>query len=102
MSKLTIKLTDTPKPLPDLKTLEFGKASPLSCICAFPRTHHDAQTFTDHMAIVAHHPTSGWSAPEIKPYGPLTIDPAASCFQYGCGVFEGFKVRTLPLSTNNR
>ena len=54
------------------------------------------------MAIVAHHPTLGWSAPEIKPYGPLTIDPAASCFQYGCGVFEGFKVRTLPLSTNNR
>ncbi len=47
---------------------------------------------TDHMLYVTYDPESGWSAPEIKPYGPLTLDPASSCFQYCPNVFEGMKV----------
>ena len=37
-------------------------------------------------------PESGWSPPEIKPYGPLNLDPACSCFHYCPNVFEGLKV----------
>ena len=40
-------------------------------------------------------PERGWSAPQIKPYGPLSLDPASSCFQYCPNVFEGMKVRLL-------
>lgn len=48
---------------------------------------------TDHMMVVHFDPVNGWSAPEIKPYGPLAIDPASSCLQYATNVFEGMKVR---------
>lgn len=43
--------------------------------------------------LIAHYdPNSGWSAPEIKPYGPLSIDPTSSCIQYANSLFEGMKV----------
>ena len=48
---------------------------------------------TDHMLITNFDPINGWSAPEIKPYGPISVDPAGSCFQYSTNVFEGMKVR---------
>ena len=44
------------------------------------------------MMVATFHPEAGWSAPEIKPYGPLTLDPASSCFQYCTSIFEGMKV----------
>ena len=44
------------------------------------------------MLLVTHEPGTGWSIPEIKPYGPLSIDPASSCLQYCPNVFEGMKV----------
>lgn len=44
------------------------------------------------MLVATYDPTTGWSAPEIKPYGPLSLDPACSCFQYCPNVFEGMKV----------
>ena len=34
----------------------------------------------------------GWHPPEIKPYGPLTIMPTASCLHYATQCFEGMKV----------
>lgn len=49
---------------------------------------------TDHMLYVTYDPEIGWSAPEIRPYGPLSLDPASSCFQYCPNVFEGMKVST--------
>jgi len=55
--------------------------------------HLPSQTKTDHMLVVHFDPVNGWSAPEIKPYGPLHIDPASSCLQYCSNVFEGLKVR---------
>jgi branched-chain amino acid aminotransferase len=33
----------------------------------------------------------GWHSPEIKPYQPLVLDPAALVFHYGQEVFEGQK-----------
>ncbi len=32
-----------------------------------------------------------WQTPIIKPYAPITIDPAAKIFHYGQSVFEGMK-----------
>lgn len=49
------------------------------------------------MLIVSFDPESGWSAPEIKPYGPLSLDPASSCLQYCTNVFEGMKVSCGPI-----
>lgn len=51
---------------------------------------------TDHMLIASFDPVNGWSAPEIKPYGPISVDPAGSCFQYSTNLFEGMKVRSTP------
>lgn len=53
------------------------------------------QVTTDHMVLVTYDPVKGWSAPEIKPYGPLTLDPMCSCFQYSTNLFEGMKVRLI-------
>ena len=32
-----------------------------------------------------------WQNPKIRPYGPLSIEPAAKVFHYGQAVFEGMK-----------
>ncbi|KXN80742.1 Branched-chain-amino-acid aminotransferase, mitochondrial [Leucoagaricus sp. SymC.cos] len=77
-SKLVINLVDKPRPIPAPETLIFG------------------ETKTDHMLVVHYDPIKGWSAPEIKPYGPLSIDPASSCLQYCSNVFEGMKAYIGP------
>jgi branched-chain amino acid aminotransferase len=33
----------------------------------------------------------GWSKPELKPYGPLSLQPTASCLHYATECFEGLK-----------
>ncbi|KAJ1997946.1 branched-chain-amino-acid transaminase bat2 [Coemansia thaxteri] len=72
-SKLTTTLTQTPKELLDEKELKFGKY------------------FTDHMLCIKYTEENGWEAPEIKPYGPLAIDPAAFVLNYSVETFEGTK-----------
>lgn len=49
------------------------------------------------MLIANYDPINGWSAPEIKPYAPLLLDPASSCLHYSSNVFEGMKVSRIPL-----
>ena len=46
--------------------------------------------FTDHM-FVCEYKNGSWQTPEIKPYGPLEMDPSAKVFHYGQAVFEGMK-----------
>lgn len=46
---------------------------------------------TDHMLVITYHPVTGWSDPGIKPYGPLSLDRAGSCFHYSTKLFEGMK-----------
>ncbi|KAJ2062716.1 branched-chain-amino-acid transaminase bat2 [Coemansia sp. S146] len=72
-SKLTTTLTQTPKELLDQSELKFGKY------------------FTDHMLCIKYTEENGWEAPEIKPYGPLAIDPAAFVLNYSVEAFEGTK-----------
>ena len=47
-------------------------------------------TFTDHM-FECDFKNGAWQEPTIRPYGPLTISPAAKVFHYGQADFEGMK-----------
>ncbi len=38
--------------------------------------------FTDHM-VIADYKNGMWGAPEIIPYGPMSMDPSSSVFHYG-------------------
>ncbi|KAJ3503635.1 hypothetical protein NLJ89_g8343 [Agrocybe chaxingu] len=46
---------------------------------------------TDHMLYIPWTLEEGWGAPEIKPYGPLELEPPSSVIQYGQSCFEGMK-----------
>ncbi|PKA82190.1 branched-chain amino acid aminotransferase [Ulvibacter sp. MAR_2010_11] len=48
------------------------------------------KSFSDHM-FECDFKNGEWQNPIIRPYGPLTISPAAKVFHYGQAVFEGMK-----------
>lgn len=48
-----------PRPRPPLDDLKFGTA------------------FTDHMFLAEHAEGAGWGSPAIRPFGPLSLHPAA-------------------------
>jgi branched-chain amino acid aminotransferase len=52
--------------------------------------------FTDHMVTIAWTPELGWHDAGLRPYGPLTLDPATAVFHYGQSIFEGFKAYAQP------
>lgn len=64
--------SSSPKPKPDVKKLGFGKY------------------FTDHMATWEH-VDGKWGEPELQPYAPIPLDPAAGALHYGQAMFEGLK-----------
>jgi len=47
--------------------------------------------FTDHMVAITWDKAQGWHDAEVIPYGPLSLDPAASVLHYGQEIFEGIK-----------
>ena len=51
--------------------------------------------FTDHMVRIdwrgTHTDGGEWTHAQVLPYGPLSLDPAASVFHYGQEIFEGIK-----------
>lgn len=47
--------------------------------------------FTDHMAHIRWTEADGWHGHQVRPYGPLTLDPAASVLHYAQEIFEGIK-----------
>ncbi len=47
--------------------------------------------FTDHMVQIDWTVDEGWHNAEIKPYGPLSIDPGSAVLHYGQEIFEGLK-----------
>ena len=69
---LQINLNES-APAPDFENLVFGKK------------------FSPHMLIVDWNHTTGWGVPQIKPYGPLSLSPAAPSLHYASGLFEGMK-----------
>ena len=46
--------------------------------------------FSDHM-LVCDYKNGAWGAPEIIPYQPIILNPAAKIFHYGQSIFEGMK-----------
>ncbi|KAK5053704.1 hypothetical protein LTR84_001665 [Exophiala bonariae] len=74
-SKLTITPNLNPKPVPALTSPEVWTQN----------------VTTDHMLTVRWTLQSGWDAPEIQPYGPLSIMPTASVLHYATECFEGMK-----------
>lgn len=48
------------------------------------------KVFTDHMVVIPFR-NGAWQQGELKAYGPLALDPAASVLHYGQAIFEGFK-----------
>jgi branched-chain amino acid aminotransferase len=49
------------------------------------------QVFTDHMVTIGWSAGRDWHDAQLRPYGPLTMDPASQVFHYGQEIFEGLK-----------
>ncbi len=76
-SKITYQFTTSPRPVPaDIATACAG----VETICS------------DHMVSVSWNVETGWAAPELRPYGPLSLMPTASVLHYATECFEGLKV----------
>ncbi len=71
--KISVTLTQNPKPRPDENHLGFGKY------------------YTDHMFIMDYDKDNGWHDARIVPYAPIVLDPAAMCIHYAQETFEGLK-----------
>lgn len=69
----SITKTQNPKAKPDTDSLSFGTR------------------FTDHMFLMDYDPERGWHDGRIVPYGPISLDPAASVLHYAQEMFEGLK-----------
>lgn len=52
--------------------------------------------FTDHMATVKWTKGVGWHDAELRPYEPLSLDPATAVLHYGQAIFEGLKAYRQP------
>ncbi|KAK1925683.1 putative branched-chain-amino-acid aminotransferase 2 [Papiliotrema laurentii] len=72
-SLLKVEKNTKPKTRPPSSKLVFG------------------HTFTDHMLTIPWSTATGWGTPEIKPYGPLELDPSSTVFHYAFTLFEGMK-----------
>lgn len=74
-SKLVFTRTTNPREVPD----ELTACSGLETTC------------TDHIILCTWNHKTGWSAPELKPYGPISLMPTASVLHYATECFEGMK-----------
>src|SRR5438477_13025559 len=53
------------------------------------------KVFSEHMAIARWERTRGWHDAEVRPYGPIPMDPGTSDLHYAQAVFEGLKAYRL-------
>jgi branched-chain amino acid aminotransferase len=49
------------------------------------------RVFTDHMITVVRDANHGWHDGQLRPYGPIALDPATAMLHYAQQVFEGLK-----------
>lgn len=75
-SRLTTTFTTAPRPVPEPESAEVVAQK----VC------------TDHMVTVSWTADHGWHTPELRPYGPLSLMPTASCLHYATECFEGMKL----------
>ncbi|KAI5123590.1 hypothetical protein M0805_003408 [Coniferiporia weirii] len=72
-NRLQIVRNANPRPTPPTSSLVFG------------------QVFTDHMLTIPWSAAKGWDAPQILPYGPLSLEPSCTVLHYAQTLFEGMK-----------
>jgi branched-chain amino acid aminotransferase len=75
----TIELKPTSEPLP---------AAQRTAILTDPGF---GRHFTDHMVTVKYSAGRGWHDAQLRPYGPVELDPATAALHYGQEIFEGLK-----------
>lgn len=75
----TIELKPTTEPLP---------AAQRTAVLADPGF---GRHFTDHMVSVKYTAGRGWHDAQLRPYGPIELDPATAALHYGQEIFEGLK-----------
>jgi branched-chain amino acid aminotransferase len=49
------------------------------------------KVFSEHMAVAVWTKDRGWHDAEIRPYGPISLDPGTAVLHYAQAVFEGLK-----------
>src|SRR6202158_6635871 len=54
------------------------------------------KVFSEHMATVSWDVERGWHDAQVRPYGPIQMDPATSVLHYAQAVFEGLKAFKQP------
>jgi branched-chain amino acid aminotransferase len=85
--------TTTPLPELDASLLQCTyTTSPRSVPAAGSAEQRSLRVCTDHMIQAQWTSTTGWSAPTLQPYGPLSLMPTASCLHYATECFEGMKL----------
>ncbi|MGQ0467595.1 MAG: branched-chain amino acid aminotransferase [Sporichthyaceae bacterium] len=52
--------------------------------------------FTDHMVAVTWTAADGWHDAQLRPYGPIAMDPASAVLHYAQSIFEGLKAYRHP------
>lgn len=92
MPQAPSELNTSPKPL-DASNLIFTRSTVLTPVPEPGSEEQWAQNVCcDHMVTCRWTAQGGWEAPELKPFGDMTISPAASCLHYATQCFEGMKV----------
>ncbi|HEU5355490.1 MAG TPA: branched-chain amino acid aminotransferase [Actinocrinis sp.] len=76
----TIELKPTSEPLADAQRAAILDGDP-----GFGRY------FTDHMVTIKYTAGHGWHDAQLRPYGPIELDPATAALHYGQEIFEGLK-----------
>ncbi|KAI9738466.1 MAG: hypothetical protein M1818_005363 [Claussenomyces sp. TS43310] len=76
----------------DASKLKFTRNTTPKTLPALDDPIRNTSSFcTDHMITAVWSASTGWAAPELKPYGPFSIMPNASVLHYATECFEGMK-----------
>jgi branched-chain amino acid aminotransferase len=75
-SKVQCTYTPSPRTVPAIGSAEMASQK----VC------------TDHMIQAQWDSETGWAAPTLQPYGPISLAPTASCLHYATECFEGMKL----------
>jgi branched-chain amino acid aminotransferase len=85
--------TTTPLPELDASLLQCTyTTSPRAVPASGSAEQKSLRVCTDHMIQAQWTSTTGWAAPTLQPYGPLSLMPTASCLHYATECFEGMKL----------
>ncbi|KAL8276849.1 hypothetical protein RQP46_010780 [Phenoliferia psychrophenolica] len=76
---------------PDPSLLTITRAAELKPLPALDPSLVFGDKFSDHMLTIQWTETEGWGAPEVRPYAPFPMDPAAMVLHHALCLFEGMK-----------